>query len=202
MLTTNPSRQYSRGFALFSALLFLIVLTVLAVAVLRSTTVNERVAGNDLDRTRAFQAAEATLRDAEQDILRIRNDSTQCGANVTCRPVTAWPNSDSGLTDIPAGSVFGLPSCVSGLCYFTAAEYSAVGFVGPWDKSSALNNAYAQYGQFTGAAPANLRVSATPRYWVEVFYNTRRFTPYYRITATAQGLNPNTRVTLQTIYEP
>ncbi|MGL4576960.1 MAG: pilus assembly PilX family protein [Burkholderiaceae bacterium] len=194
----------SRGFALFSALMFLIVLTVLAVAVLRSTTVNERIAGNDLDRTRALQAAEATLRDAEQDILRIRSaGGTPCAVADPCRAENAWPNPDSGLTDLGAGSVFGLPSCVNGLCYFTAAEYAAAGFVAPWQSTSPLFNASANYGQFSGANWAALNIPVSrPRYWVEVFFNTTRFAPYYRITVLATGLNQNTQVMLQTIYEP
>jgi type IV pilus assembly protein PilX len=56
------------GASLVVALMFLIVLTILGLVAVRSSTVQERMAGNDRDRAVAFEAAEAALRDAERDI--------------------------------------------------------------------------------------------------------------------------------------
>jgi type IV pilus assembly protein PilX len=56
------------GASLVVALMFLIVLTMLGLVAVRSSTVQERMAGNDRDRAIAFEAAEAALRDAERDI--------------------------------------------------------------------------------------------------------------------------------------
>ena len=58
-----------RGFALITSLILMTGLLVLAAVTLRVSTRNERVAGIDMDRALAFQLAETTLRDAQQDIL-------------------------------------------------------------------------------------------------------------------------------------
>ncbi len=64
--TTQSGHQ--QGASLVIALMFLIVLTILGLVAVRSSTVQERMAGNDRDRAIAFEAAEAALRDAERDI--------------------------------------------------------------------------------------------------------------------------------------
>jgi type IV pilus assembly protein PilX len=53
------------GFILVVGLLFLIVLTLLSVAMFRSFGLRERIAGNTLDKLRAFEAAQSALQHAE-----------------------------------------------------------------------------------------------------------------------------------------
>ena len=53
------------GSALILAIVFLLVLTIMAVAGMQSSSLQERMAGNLRDKDIAFQAAEAALRDAE-----------------------------------------------------------------------------------------------------------------------------------------
>lgn len=60
--------QKQKGAVLIIALVMLLILTVLGVAVMESSVIEERMAGNAIDRNRAFQAAEATLRIAEDRI--------------------------------------------------------------------------------------------------------------------------------------
>ncbi|KPF70037.1 hypothetical protein IP84_04125 [beta proteobacterium AAP99] len=193
-----------QGFALFAALIFLIVLTVLATAVLRSSTLNERVAGNDLDRARAYQLAEATIRDAQQDIVGVRSNGVACVANPACRTTDVRPDKDKGFS-IPSGA------CERGWCYFLPAEYASMGFVNPWlvplGPVGGPGQLHSQFGEFTGADWAALAAqtgaAARPIYWVEIFQNT--INPeaiLYRITVRATGRNPNTVVTLQELYQP
>lgn len=54
-----------RGASLIVVLLLLLVVTLLGLASIRSTLLQERMAGNLAARSGAFQAAEATLREAE-----------------------------------------------------------------------------------------------------------------------------------------
>lgn len=61
---TSWSRQ--QGAALIVSLVLLLVVTVLGVTAMRTTTLQERMAGNLRDNNLAFQAAEAALRDGEQ----------------------------------------------------------------------------------------------------------------------------------------
>jgi type IV pilus assembly protein PilX len=62
----EPARQ--QGIALIMGLMFLVVLTLLGMAAMRGTILEERMAGNARDRDLAFQSAEAALRAAEQQI--------------------------------------------------------------------------------------------------------------------------------------
>lgn len=54
-----------QGSALVIALIFLLLLTLIGVTAMQTTTLQERMAGNVRDRSLAFQAAEAALREAE-----------------------------------------------------------------------------------------------------------------------------------------
>ncbi len=62
----NPRQQ---GSALVISLVFLVVMTLIAVGAMRDTTLQERMAGNLRDRSLAFQAAEAALREGENWLL-------------------------------------------------------------------------------------------------------------------------------------
>lgn len=64
-MTRNfPSRQ--KGVALFVVLILLVVLTLLGLAAMRGTLLEERMSANLLDRGMAFQATEAALREGEE----------------------------------------------------------------------------------------------------------------------------------------
>ncbi len=78
----SPPRQ--RGVALVMALVFLLLLTLIGVAALNTTSLEEKMAGNVKDRNLAFQAAESGLILAENWIY------AQIG-----KPV--FPNNSSGL---------------------------------------------------------------------------------------------------------
>lgn len=57
-----------RGAVLLVALIMLLLLTILGAAAMRDTNLQERMAGNMRDHNLAFQAAEAALRFAEQEV--------------------------------------------------------------------------------------------------------------------------------------
>ena len=58
------TKQY--GMVLITALLFLLVLTVLGISAITGTSLEEKMAGNLADRNMAFQAAESGLRDGAE----------------------------------------------------------------------------------------------------------------------------------------
>ena len=62
------SNESQRGAVLIISLLILVVLTVLGISAMSSTSIEERMSLNLRDREVAFQAAEATLRQAERYI--------------------------------------------------------------------------------------------------------------------------------------
>ena len=63
----NPATQIrlQRGAVLIASLLILLVLTLLAISAMRTSVLEERMAGNLRDRHLAFEAAESALRDGE-----------------------------------------------------------------------------------------------------------------------------------------
>ena len=69
MKTTSPHRQ--QGISLVLVLVLLIVMSVLGVAVLRSSAMQERMSANMRDRSLAFQAAESALRYAQLEVLAV-----------------------------------------------------------------------------------------------------------------------------------
>lgn len=62
MKTTNNA---NRGFVLITSLIFLVVVTLLAVSAMNSSTLQEKMASNVRERTRAQQIADAALRQGE-----------------------------------------------------------------------------------------------------------------------------------------
>lgn len=86
----SAQKSYQRGASLVIALMFLIVLTVLGLVAVRSSTMQERMAGNDRDRAVAFEAAEAALRDAELDIRL--NITPASPFDLACAGGLCWPS--------------------------------------------------------------------------------------------------------------
>jgi type IV pilus assembly protein PilX len=65
----HSARPQQRGAALFMVLMLLLVMTVLVLASMRGTVMQERMTANHYDRSLAFQAAEAALREGERWLL-------------------------------------------------------------------------------------------------------------------------------------
>jgi len=176
----------SRGFSLLVILIMVIVLAFIALGAMNTSLLQERMAGNANDQSIALQAAEAALRDAEQDIE----------ANI--RPGAPFAD-----------------GCANGLCGTPSMKYGDTGTSKPvwetvtWSDGSQVR----EYGSKT-AAPA-LTVAEQPRYIIEQLYGTTPpgcsaqvpppkntcppVTPY-RITVRATGQRDTTVVMLQSVY--
>jgi type IV pilus assembly protein PilX len=74
----SPRKQH--GAILVVALIFLLVMTMLILASIRGTVMQERMASNLYDRSLAFQAAEAALREGERYVLEDPPKPTVIGA--------------------------------------------------------------------------------------------------------------------------
>lgn len=77
-----PTLVRQRGVVLIIALIMLLILTLVGVAGLRDTQLQERMAGGAQDREIALQAAEAGLRDAESYIIAGTLSSIDSGGSV------------------------------------------------------------------------------------------------------------------------
>ena len=150
----------------------------------------ERMIANTKDRDLALQAAEAALRDAEQDVAS--NISPSTGFTDTCTSGLCTPPSQrDGL-----GSLASLP-----------VEDARLGF--DWSADANVR----RYGQYTGGAQFP-SVAEQPRYVIEKFsflgtpagesvvLGAEPVAPGvgYRITARAVGARAETVVVLQSIY--
>ena len=105
MITASPgmhSSRKQRGAVLIVALIFLVVMTMLILASIRGTVMQERMASNLYDRSLAFQAAEAALREGERFVLESapKPTGTGCDSNGNCsKPdpdeIPAWEDEDN-----------------------------------------------------------------------------------------------------------
>lgn len=82
------SNQYQRGFVLITSLVFLVVITLLAVTAMNRSTLQERMASNMRDQSRDRQAADAALREAE---IRL-SDSAFNSYKATGSPISLLDN--------------------------------------------------------------------------------------------------------------
>lgn len=193
----------TNGFALITALVMLLVITVLALGGARLALDSKRISRNQRDNSIAFQAAEAALRDAERDIESgVRASQFIQGSKV------GFP--DSGCN---SGSV-NSASSLRGLCG-TLDESSPIWNTVSW-KDSGTDSQTVAYGDFTGQKfPIGNGVlpSQLPRYIIEARQykapgataDTTPGTPdptvfFYRITAVGWGPAGGAPVMLQSFY--
>lgn len=116
------SKPPQRGFVLVTAIIFLMVITILSIYGMRQSLFEEVASGNDSDEYIAREAAEQALRDAELDILGMRIDkqycasvnSSTCGGNrrpADTRPLDSldagnfWISTNSFIFSTTSGSV-------------------------------------------------------------------------------------------------
>ena len=105
MIATSPGMYFSRkqrGAVLIVALIFLVVMTMLILASIRGTVMQERMASNLYDRSLAFQAAEAALREGERFVLESspKPTATGCDSSGNCSAPEpdeppAWQDEDN-----------------------------------------------------------------------------------------------------------
>jgi type IV pilus assembly protein PilX len=173
----TPIRR-QQGTVLIIVLLFLTVLMMMASAAVTSGVAEERLARASRDYNIGFQAAEAALQDAKNDLI----------GNGSRNPVILGATT---FAAIPAGTC-----STAGLCVMAAATATPV-----WENASYWTSNTATYAQFTYAlslpssGPGS--VSQPPRYMIE-YIGASGSQSIYRITARGWGpIATATPVTLQ-----
>lgn len=110
-----PTRTRQSGTALIIALIFLLLMTLLGTSSMRTSTMQERMAGNMRDWNLGFQSAEAALREAEEwlldtDVLPEFNDANgYYQVNSPDRP--SW----TGTVTSPGNGYLVYPGSVAGV---------------------------------------------------------------------------------------
>jgi type IV pilus assembly protein PilX len=166
------TRQQQQGISLLMVLLLLIVMSILGIAVLRSSSMQERMSANLRDRNDAFQAAESGLRDAQatvilgtlnamwdgsKDFATLRGAQT-CAANGLCD--RSDPNVPANWETAPTKPT-GWTSMASGARYGYTVEF--------------LGNAKGESAEVQGVC----NTSSAPRYLCQ--------RPTFRITSYGRG---------------
>ena len=175
----TKSREQS-GFALIAALLIMVPLLLLAASMLRTTSIDEKIAGNTLDKQRAFQSAQSGLEFAEWALREngSGNTGTTCPAKPATTAVSVAANvlvcnanqfSDTSPPGAPASWAYYMPYQVLN------ANYSASG---------------------TGVVYAN----PDKIYIYYVGNNSNNSQQYYQVTSWGAGVNPVTVSMVQSVY--
>lgn len=181
-LNSIGRKRNQQGFSLIMALGFMVFLTLIVISMVNVSSSDEKIARNSRDKDLAFAAAEAALRDAEMYITG--------SYQYPYRPIFT-------------AQVFN-SSCNNALCDFRffPLNLAAMDF---FDTTSIYNAKSNPLSTITGS-PTIFGVANQPRYLVEIVIATNDFTdpnPYiYRITAQGEGKSPDTRVTLQELFNP
>jgi len=101
----SSGAQRQRGISLVVALILLIATSILAIAVLRSSSLQERMSANLRDRSLAFQAAEAALRYAQDDVLAVGNWHSALPTAAHCSSLGVCPaGSAPSWKPLPSGA--------------------------------------------------------------------------------------------------
>ncbi len=174
ILRHKTNRQ--QGAVLAVSLIILLVMSVIGLSAMRSTILEEKMAGNYRNNNIAFQAAEAALSDAINDI-RCDTSTVECTRT----------SNISGLNNFDA-------SCTDGLC---GGWTPAV-----WTDTSKTGAAIA-YGSKT-SAPSIAGVTTAPNYLLEgkkcIAPGWSSWKYCYQILATGYGIDANAQRLLQVTY--
>ena len=170
-------RAGQQGAALLVCLILLVLVTLIGLTTMKSSVLQEKMSGSNSDKTLAFEAAEMTLRDAEQHI-RVHLTSV------------------SGFTAGCAASLCLAPTDGSALAATVDWESNRVATYGDGSGAAALSGVARQpkyiielLSEMAPPQGNSIKASSTGT--------------AYRITALAYGRQPSTRVMLQsTFYKP
>jgi type IV pilus assembly protein PilX len=176
----RPHPRAESGIVLVTGLVFMLILTVVVVAILRTGSLEERMAANARNRQIALQAGEAVLRDAEATLF-------------AAPAVPLDPFTPAGFTD----------ACTNGFCARPAPGGTPKWKTVDWSSASATRS----FASDTSNLSTSL-VAAQPRYIVEVA-STPIISPsaggglcptvVYRITARGLGKD-GSEVFVQSMY--
>ena len=160
-----------KGVVLITGVIFLVILTMLVLAIMRSSTLEERMASNAKNRQVALQAAEAVLRDAEDSLF----------------------SATSTLTTAFDPSIFNT-ACTNGLCTQPAADTYR------WKNATIWGNATSRTfaTPASGVDFILAGVPSQPRYIVEAYWPPGEpppgLCPKIKFRVTARGLGIDSSV--------
>lgn len=162
------SYQKQKGVALAISLIMLLMLTIIGISNMESTIMEEKMAGNIIDRNRALQAAEAALRDGERTIEK-------AGSDIHKKVFYNAGVDDSNKTANNDGD-----SCLNGFC--TPTEHT-IGYSAPTTKKACTDATYTPdrwYDCPTGSNAASNNMNAWSTSNKHIVYTASNNTDLYQ----------------------
>jgi type IV pilus assembly protein PilX len=167
------------------SLVMLLAITMLGLAAIGGSLMQEKIVSNIKDTNLAFQAAEAGLRDAESDIANFllpTSGFTAACAGGLCTPPASWTPANSN----PITSAVTWSSTATTRAYGTDTLAPALPDVASQPQYVVEKLTERNVGQGDSAA-----IGAAPN---------SDLPTYYRVTVHATGARADTQVTLQSVY--
>jgi type IV pilus assembly protein PilX len=189
-----PAAAAQRGVALISAMLLLIIITILALSMFRSFPTQEKIAGNVREKERAFHAANSALQFAEYWL--INNVAT---GDVICGTQAVLLNGNLGEGQICSNALYTIAPAPAGL----VTSASAV----PWTfGGTQIGTQYTPNGMnVAGNAAVTAHDSSyflPPVYYIADLGGAGDAQgEVYQIDAYAYGGSANTVAVVESIYE-
>ena len=186
--TRLPWQTAVRGFALFTALIFLLVMTLLGVTMYSDVILQQRMAGNIQQKTMALAAADSATRVAEELV-----QATNLPIQSTCSGQTTTPR--ICLFNTLANPTLDATWSASG----SGVKLTALTFAGIVSPGGGVQGAYAAYPQYYVE-----RIPPTPGNSIGIGqqYGGLATQNFYRITAWGVGGNADAVAVTRTLYIP
>jgi len=185
----RPSTRYrsidrgaGRGYVLIAGLLFLLVLSLLAVSMLRSFGIQEKIAGNTREKQRAFEAAQSALRFGEWWLGQGNGSS-----GATC----------SGIVSVSANDLSDMKVCTNALPDPTRLPWTPAraDYVPPSMKVAARGSP----GGMTGS---DINYAAAPSLYINYLGLAQDgVSTLYAVTGAAYGGSASAAVVVQSTFQ-
>ena len=205
----TPHHRAQRGVTLIMVLLILVVVSMLGVGGAQIAMMSERGARNDRDQQLAWQAAEAGLIDAENDLIYSASLEL-CGKYASCpttRPRGDWILDGKSAYAFPASGC-GTTGAEKGLCASVSTGKPAWLTVDFTDTGSSATTV--AFGTFTGAdfetGEIGVQPAQAPRYIIEPIRvrtgdaSSTEAEIVYRVTVMGFGPRADIQAVLQMLY--
>jgi type IV pilus assembly protein PilX len=110
------NKSFQRGMVLITTMLLLVVVTILALAMFRGSGLEERIAGNTMEKQRALEAAVSAQQYAEQWLVTNVSSSPPVDCSGHGSPSNAAPTICSDILDtsLDTGTVANVPWVIGG----------------------------------------------------------------------------------------
>jgi type IV pilus assembly protein PilX len=180
-----PPAATQRGFILITGLLFLVVITLVAVAMFRGTGLMDRVSANARDKQRSFEAAQSALQYAEWWL----------GTNKPGSAASACSTLASGDT------VSNIHVCSNAIQsdYLSAIWTSGFTYTPP--NLASLGGTGTAGGQVSASTDSDVKYYNLPGFYLKwLAYSSTKGGDIYQVTAYGYGGNTTTMTVLRSTY--